>query len=147
MNEFPTFILQPLPHPARRNCWEAIKGAPDGYAVQIKVPTRTDRQNDLIQPLIREWSKKVDPILVNGEPTRLGADDWRHILVSKYRNETPRLALFEGSLILLGASSKELSSKECSEFIEYLHAQAGQRGFQLTRVDMAEPPARYGQAS
>lgn len=136
-----TFILAPAPHPARQNCLRAIadpETTPDGLVVKIEEPKRSDRQNELIQPLIREWAKKVDPILVNGEPTRLGMDDWRHILVSKYRNETPRLALFEGVLILLGASSKELSVKECSEFVEYLHAAAAHRGFTLTRIEPQE---------
>jgi hypothetical protein len=139
MSEYGPFILQPLPHPSRRLCWEAIRACPDGMLVTITKPKRTDKQNELIQPLIREWSQKVDPILVNGEPTKLNMDDWRHILVSKFRHETPRLALFEGTLILLGASSKDLTTSECSEFVEYLHAQAGARGFRLAQIDNSEP--------
>ena len=130
-----TFILAPAPHPARQNCLRAIQNAPEGMVVTIQEPKRTDRQNELIQPLIREWSEKVDPILINGEPTRLGMDDWRHILVAKFRREEPRYALFEGTLIMLGASSKDLSTKECTDFVEYLHAQAGHRGFHLTRIE------------
>jgi len=120
---------------------EAIRNAPDGTKVMIGKPTRSDEQNRLIQPLLREWAAKVDPILVNGEPTRLGMDDWRHILVAKFRREEPRYALFEGALILLGASSKELNPKECRDFVEYLHAQAGQRGFKLTMIE-PEPTGR-----
>lgn len=133
-----TFIIQPAPHPSRRLALEAVQNAPEGTLVTLRESTRTDRQNDLIQPLLREWAAKVDPILVNGEPTKLGMDDWRHILVAKFRQETPRYALFDGALILLGASSKTLSSRECTDFVEYLHAEAGIRGFTLTRIEPIE---------
>lgn len=133
-----TFIMHNAPHPSRRLALEAVQNAPEGTLVTLKESIRTDRQNDLIQPLLREWADKVNPILVNGEPTKLGMDDWRHILVAKFRQEAPRYALFDGALILLGASSKSLSSRECSEFVEYLHAEAGMRGFTLARVEATE---------
>jgi hypothetical protein len=77
----------------------------------------------MIQP-VREFAAKVKPVLVNGEPTKLAADDWRHILVARYRRETPRYALYEGTLIMLGASSKALTARECSEFVDFIHAEA-----------------------
>jgi hypothetical protein len=129
------FILQPQPHPSRRNCWEAIKNAPDGVIVEIREPTRTDKQNDMIQPMLREFAKKAPPIPVNGEPVSLDMDDWRHILVARYRRETARYALYGGTLIMLGASSKKLTVKQGLEFVEFLHAEAARMEFTLTMIE------------
>ena len=132
-----TFIILPPPHPSRQNAIQAVQEAQEGTCVVLRDVTRTERQNAMIQPLLREWATKAEPILVNGEPTRLNMDDWRHILVAKFRHEETRYALFEGTLIILGASSKELTTKECTDFVEYLHSLAGQRGFTLSRIEAA----------
>ena len=120
---------------ARALAIQAVQDAPEGWKVTITAPKRTDRQNELIHPLIREWAEKVDGVCLNGEWTKLGPDDWRHILVAAFRREKVREVLFDKLIISLGVSSKELTIKECSEFIEFLHAAAAQRGFRLTSIE------------
>ena len=120
---------------ARALAIQAVQDAPEGWKVTITAPKRTDRQNELIQPLIREWAEKVDGVCLNGEWVKLGPDDWRHILVAAFRREKVREVLFDKLIISLGVSSKDLSVKECSEFVEFLHAAAGQRGFHLTSIE------------
>ena len=120
---------------ARALAVQAVQDAPVGWKVTISEPKRTDRQNERIQPMIREWAEKVDGVCLNGEWVKLGADDWRHILVAAFRREKVREVLFDKLIISLGVSSKDLTIKECSEFIEFLHAAAAQRGFKLTSVE------------
>jgi NinB protein len=120
---------------ARSLAIQAIQEAPEGWKVTIEAPKRSDAANRAIQPLIREWAEKVEPVLVNGVQTRLHMDDWRHILVARFRREEPRYVLLDGILFLLGVSSKELTSKEGSEFIEFIHAAAAERGFRLTAIE------------
>lgn len=134
-----TFIMA---HPkARALAQKAIEEAPEGWICTIHAPKRTDRQNELIQPLIREWAQLIGYVWMDGEEVELTADDWRHILVAAFRKEIMRTVSFDGSRFALGSSSKDLSVKECSEFVEFIHAAAAERGFRLTSLE-PEPTGR-----
>jgi len=130
-----TYILQPHPHPSRMLAIRALEQAQDGMVVTIQEPTRSLAQNAMIQPLIREFAKKAGPVMVNGVPTELDADDWRPILASAFKRETGRTVEFQGNLIMLGARTRDMGKKEASEFVEFIHAAAGERGFKLTEVE------------
>lgn len=132
------FILQKEPHPSRMLARRALEAAEDGVMMTLQEPTRTLAQNAMIQPLIREFAQKAGPVMVNNVLTALDADDWRPILASAFKKETGRMVLFDGSLIMLGARTRDMGKREASEFVEFIHAAAAQRGFQLTRVE-AEP--------
>lgn len=129
------FVLLPAPHPARQLARMALEAAPDGMVVTIQEPTRSLATNALFQCLIREFAKKAGPVMVNNELTTLDADDWRPILVSAFKKETGRLVEFDGSLIMLGGRTRDMGKKEASEFVEFIHAAAAQRGFRLTKIE------------
>ena len=59
------FILQPPPHPARSRCLDAIRLAPDGYAVSIKEATRTLEQNAAQWPYLEGFAKQKQ-LCING---------------------------------------------------------------------------------
>lgn len=129
------YILLPQPHPARKLAMMALECAEDGTVMTLQEQTRTLAQNAMIQPLIREFAQKAGKVKVNGEPTALDADDWRPILVSAFKKETGRLVEFDGSLIMLGGRTRDMGKREASEFVEFIHAAAAQRGFRLTKVE------------
>jgi len=130
-----TYVLLPAPHPARKLAMMALEAAPDGMVVTIQEPNRSLAQNAMIQPLVREFAKHVGPVVVNGGMETLDADDWRPILVAAFKKETGRLVEFDGNLIMLGGRTRDMGKKEASEFVEFIHAAAAQRGFRLTKVE------------
>ena len=129
------YVLLPAPHPARKLAMMALEAADDGTVMTLQEQTRTLAQNAMIQPLVREFAQKAGPVMVNGTLTPLDADDWRPILVSAFKKETGRLVEFDGHLIMLGGRTRDMGKREATEFVEFIHAAAAQRGFKLTMVE------------
>lgn len=129
------FILTAPPHPARMLAQRALEAAENGTVMVLQEQTRSLAQNAMIQPLIREFAQKAGPVMVNGVLTTLDADDWRPILASAFKKETGRMVEFDGNLIMLGARTRDMGKREASEFVEFIHAAAAQRGFRLTTVE------------
>ena len=113
---------------ARRNAQEAVRNAPHGYAVVIKPPTRTIEQNAAQWPILQAFA---DQLLwpVNGEMVRMSKEEWKDVLTCAFRQEVPRLAMgMNGGVVMLGARTRNFGKKEFSEWLEFLHAVAAERG-------------------
>ena len=119
MNTF--FVLQPAPHPSRRNCWEAIKGLPDGMEVHIKEPMRTLEQNALMWAIIQEIADlKKWP--VNGRVETQPKEFWKVMLISWFRKELPLITQdLDGRMAVVSLSSKDIGKKEWNEWVEFLN--------------------------
>lgn len=142
MSEKRTFILCPSPHPSRSLALEAVRTAPDGMAVVIQEQNRSLAQNAAMWPLLAEWAKQVEwP--VNGKAQRLTPEDWKNILTAAFRRETGRIAQgLDGGMVLLGARTREFGKKEFSDFLEFIHAAAAERGVALKPATESEPLGR-----
>jgi NinB protein len=116
---------------ARRRALEAVQNAPDGYVVTVAEPTRNLDQNSALWPLLQAFAEQlVWP--VNGEMERLTAEEWKDILSSAYRKEYCRVAPgICGGMVFLGLGTSKMSKREFSEFLEFVHATAVDRGVNL----------------
>ena len=143
MSEKRTFILAPAPHPARRNCMEAIRTAPDGMAVIIQEPTRSIEQNSAQWPILQCWAvQKEWP--VNGQLVKLTKEEWKDILTAAFDREEVRIAQgLDGGMVLLGHRTSLFGKRKFSAWLEFLHAASAQHGVEIEPgVEDIEPMGR-----
>ena len=124
-----TFIL--VHETARRRALAAVSTAPDGFVTIVCEPTRNLDQNAAQWPILQAFSDQlVWP--VNGKMETLTPDEWKDLLTSAYKRETVRVANgLDGGMVMLGARTSKFSKKEFSDWLEFLHATAADRGVEL----------------
>ncbi len=112
----------------RLRAMEAIRDAPQGYAVRIGPADRSTMQNSMQWPILQCFS---DQLLwpVNGEMVKMEPEEWKDVLTAAFRQETVRLAQgLNGGVVMLGARTSKFSKAEFSEWIEFLLATAALKG-------------------
>ena len=116
---------------ARRRAIEAVREAPAGMIVQIKEPTRNLEQNAALWVLLQAFSEQL-LWPVNGHMTKLTAEEFKDILSAAFKSETVRLAQgLNGGVVMLGARTSKMSKREFSEFLEFVHMVAAERGVEV----------------
>jgi hypothetical protein len=105
-----------------------VDTAPVGYVVAIGEPNRNLEQNAAQWPILQAFAQQLQwPI--NGTMQQITADDWKDILTCAFRNEQPRVAAgLSGGMVLLGQRTSKFSKREFSDWLEFLHAMAAERG-------------------
>lgn len=118
-----------LVHPtARQLAQEYVRNAPDGYIVTVSEPSRNLDQNAAQWPILQAFADQLNwP--VNGQMVKLDPDSWKDILTAAFRNEQARVAMgLNGGMVLLGQRTSKFSKREFSDWLEFLHATAAERG-------------------
>ena len=116
---------------ARRRALQAVQEAAPGMIVQIKEPTRNLEQNALLWKLLQAFSEQL-LWPVNGHMTKLTAEEFKDILSAAFKSETVRVAQgINGGVVMLGARTSKMSKREFSEFLEFVHMVAAERGVEV----------------
>lgn len=121
-----------LSHPtARQRAAQAVQNAPEGHVMTLAEPTRNLEQNAAQWPILQAFADNlVWP--VNGRMESLTPDEWKDILTAAFRRESTRVAMgLDGGMVMLGARTSTMSKREFSEWLEFLHATAVDRGIEL----------------
>lgn len=120
---------------ARHLAAEFVRNAPDGYAVTISEPNRSLEQNAAQWPILQAFADQLEwP--VNGKMCRLEAEEWKDILTAAFESETVRVAMgLNGGVVMLGKRTREFGKKKFSEWLEFLHATATERGVSVYKND------------
>lgn len=113
---------------ARRRAVAAVAEASPGCIVKISPPSRTLDQNAAQWPILEAFSRQLEwP--VNGRMVKMDAEDWKHVLTAAFKQQTTRVAMgLDGGVVMLGARTSKMSKAEFSEWLEFLHATAADRG-------------------
>ena len=116
---------------ARRRAVEAVQSAPDGMVVRISEPKRNGDQNAAMWPILDAFSEQLEwP--VNGKMVKMTAEEWKDILTAAFRQEVPRVAMgLNGGMVMLGHKTREFGKREFSEWLDFLHATAVERGVRI----------------
>ena len=124
-----TFIL--VHAEARRRAAQAVQDAPDGYAVTVGEPTRSNSQNSAQWPILQAFADQLQwP--VNGSMCNLTPEEFKDILTAAFRRETVRVAMgLDGGMVMLGQRTREFTKAEFSEWLEFLNATAAIRGVKI----------------
>jgi hypothetical protein len=117
-----------LSHPtARRNALEAVQNAPEGFAVTVAEPTRNTAQNAAMWPILEAFSEQLEwP--VNGRMEKLTAEEWKSLLSAAFRKEQRIAQGIDGGFVMLGQRTSRFTKREFSDWLEFLHATAADRG-------------------
>jgi hypothetical protein len=101
-----------------------------GYPVEVSFEhdLRTVKQNAQQWPYLQAFAKQV-PCDVNGQMVLVTDEDWKDILTSAYRNETPRVARgFDGAPpVMLGQRTSKFTRTQWPEWMEFVRFAAAQR--------------------
>jgi hypothetical protein len=120
-----TFIL--AHDMARQRAVEAVRNAPAGHAVSIGEPSRSLDQNAAQWPILEAFSEQLQwP--VNGKLTTLTKEEWKDILTAAFRKETRVAMGLDGGFVMLGQRTSKFGKREFSDWLEFLHATAAERG-------------------
>lgn len=114
---------------ARELAVDAVQNAPHGLCVVIKEADRTLEQNAAQWPILSAFSKQlVWP--VNGQMVKMTPDEWKDVLSAAFEGDTnPRLAMgLNGGVVMLGKRTSKFGKAKFSEYLEFLHAVAADRG-------------------
>lgn len=119
---------------ARRRAIDAVTNAPDGYIVEVKEPTRNLDQNAAQWPILEAFSQQL-LWPVNGQMVHMTAEEWKDVLSAAFFNETARLAMgISGGVIMLGMRTSKMTKKQFSEWLEFLHHVAQDRGVDVEKT-------------
>lgn len=113
---------------ARRRALACVSSAPDGWKVTVQEPPRNLDQNAAMWPILEAFSEQLEwP--VNGRMVKMPPEDWKDVLSAAFRREQARLAMgLDGGVVMLGLRTSRMGKREFSEFLEFLHSTAVERG-------------------
>lgn len=111
---------------ARQRAIQAVKDAPEGYAVSVSEPTRTLDQNAAQWPYLAGFAAQKQ-LCINGVMEWVTDDDWKDVLTGVWNGET-RMAAFDGKVIMLPQRTSKMGKKVFSDWMEFLIAMAAQSG-------------------
>lgn len=121
------FIL--INQKVRDNCKRAIDEAPNGYRVTISEARRSDQQNRLLWPLLKDLS---DQVVWYGE--HLSRDDWKDVLTASLRRARVVPGIDKGSFVPLGMRTSSMTKGEFSDLIELIYAFGAEHGVTWTET-------------
>lgn len=119
-----TFIL--AHDVARQRAVQAVKDAPEGFAVSVSEPTRSLDQNAAQWPYLAGFAAQKQ-LCINGAMQWVTDEDWKDVLTGCWNGET-RMAAFDGKVIMLPQRTSKMGKKVFSDWMEFLVAMAAQSG-------------------
>lgn len=117
---------------ARRNALEAVKTAPQGYAVKVEEPTRSLEQNARLWSLLTDISEQVD-----WYGKRLTPEDWKHVFSASLRRLEVVPNLDGTGFVALGMSTSRMTRRELSDLMELIAAFGAERGVEWSEMEQA----------
>ena len=108
---------------ARDRACQAIKEAPQGWAVAISEPTRTLEQNARLWASLNDVSKQVD-----WYGRKLTSEDWKHVFSSSLRKLEVVPNLDGTGFVALGQSTSKMTKRELSDLLELIYSFGAEKG-------------------
>lgn len=121
-----------LAHPvARQRALDAVRDAPDGYAVTVAEPTRNLEQNAKFHAICTDIAKSG----LQWMGRTRSAEQWKVLLVSGHavatKEEVEMVPGLEGEFVNVRESTALMSKRRSASLIEYSIAFAASHGIEL----------------
>ena len=110
---------------ARRRAIEAVKDAPDGYAVKVGPSTRSLEQNSALWPVLTALSEQLPWY---GE--RLTPEEYKDLLTAALKRQRSVPGI-DGGFVILGQSTSKMDKRTFSDLLDLAHAFANEKGVKL----------------
>lgn len=111
----------------RARAVQAVREAPVGHMVTLKEPGRNLGQNAAMWGILQAFSEQL-LWPVNGTLSRMSPEDWKDLLSAAFKRQARVAVGLDGGVVMLGQSTSRFTKREFSDFIEFLHATAADRG-------------------
>ena len=121
---------------ARKRAHNAINTACNGYIVTVSEPTRSLEQNAAQWPILEAFAQQKEAC-INGKMVKVTSEDWKEILSGAYNGEM-RMAAFDNKVIMLPMRTSKMGKKAFSEWLEFLHAMAGEFGVKVYDTELIQ---------
>lgn len=113
-----------LAHPvARQRAIDAVRDAPDGYAVTVSEPTRNLEQNAALWASLTDLSEQVE-----WYGRKLSTHDWKAVMTASLKKLEVVPNIDGTGFVALGQSTSKMSKREMSDLLELIHAFGAERG-------------------
>jgi hypothetical protein len=113
---------------ARARAVQCVREAPEHWTVTVSPPKRSLDQNAAMWPILEAFAEQL-LWPVNGQMVRLEPEEWKDVLTAAFKQETQRIAMgLNGGMVILGMRTSRMSKQSFSEFLEFIHAVAADRG-------------------
>lgn len=112
---------------ARRRAMDAVRDAPEGWAVVVQEPSRNLEQNAKLWAMLSDVSEQLP-----WYGRRLRPEDWKHVFTASLRKLEVVPNIDGTGFVALGMSTSQMSKREFSELIELISAFAAERGVTFT---------------
>lgn len=114
----------------RMRAAEAIDKAPQGWTVTLNEPRRNNDQNAAMWPILEAFSQQLQwP--VNGQMVSLEPEEWKDILSAAFEGESRIAQGLNGGFVFLGKRTREFNKQRFSEWLDFLHSVAAERGVEI----------------
>lgn len=124
MTDKRTFVL--VHAEARQRAVQAVREAPDGYAVTVGETTRTLDQNSKLWPMLTDVARDV---VWDGE--KLSKEEWKDFFTAAL-NKQRMVRGMEGGIVFVGSSTSKMGKAKFSDLIELIMAFGAERGVRWT---------------
>ena len=111
---------------ARQRAIEAVRTAPEGWAVTVSPPNRSLDQNSAQWPYLSGFAAQHQ-LCINGVMESVTDDDWKDVLTGCFNGEM-RIAAFDKKLMMLPQRTSRMGKPLFSTWMEFLVAMAAQYG-------------------
>ena len=118
---------------ARSNAIEAVKSAPQGYAVTVAEPRRTLDQNARLWAMLGDIARQVE-----WYGKRLEPEDWKHVFSSALRKLEVVPNLDGSGFVALGLSTSRMSKRELGDLMTLIEAFGAERGVEWSKPKQLE---------
>lgn len=113
-----------LAHPvARQRAIDAVRDAPDGYAVTVSEPARNLEQNAAMWAALTDLAEQVE-----WYGRYLSAQDWKAVMTASLKKLEVVPNIDGTGFVALGQSTSKMSKREMSDLLELIHAFGAERG-------------------
>lgn len=102
-------------------------------SVTIVIDPRTNSQNSKMWPMLKDF--ETSRVCISGRDD-WSKEEWKCFLMSAFNSEVPVPGI-NGEPVNLGTSTRHLSKKRFSEFIEFIYAMGTQYGVKWSEEALA----------
>lgn len=109
---------------ARRNAFQAVLDAPEGYCVEVKEKTRTLEQNAKLWAMLGDVARQIE---WHGQ--KLTPENWKDMFSASLKRQAAVPGI-DGGFVVLGTRTSKMTKSEMGELIELMYAFGAERGVQ-----------------
>lgn len=99
---------------------------------------RSQEQNDRMWAMLRDVAKQV-LWTVDGELTKLPAEDWKQIFTAALKREMRMAKGLDGGVVMLGASTRKMRKQQMSDLMDLMTAFGSERGIAWSDPKTPQP--------